>query len=110
MENDLRGVFAANVKALLESRNENTVSAAKLTGMDQKTIWSYCHSLSSNPTLTKIETLAEAFSVPPYRLLLPASFDQNATPSAANIINQLHKLNDRQIQHVAELVDLLASQ
>jgi len=65
-----------------------------------------------NPTLNNVEAIAAAFEISPFRFLLAESFQQNNVSGAAieRIIDNLDKLNEREIEHVVALVDLLASQ
>jgi len=59
-----------------------------------------------------MEAIADALKVSPYRFLLAESFTYNTVPGAPieRIIGDLNKLNEREVGHVVELVDLLANQ
>lgn len=111
MENTLRGVFADNLTTLLNLKEETSVSAARRSQINQKTIWNYCYSPTCNPTLNNVEAIADAFKIAPYRFLLAESFTHNASQIdiIEQIIGNIRKLSEREIEHISELVELLAS-
>jgi transcriptional regulator with XRE-family HTH domain len=67
----LAETLAGNISALMQDRKITSDAAfAKIANVDQKTIWRIRHSEQS-PTIDKLETIAQAFGLRAWQLLIP---------------------------------------
>jgi len=95
-----QAVLAANCQRLRGEQSQTDVAVrATRAGfkIDQKTVSRMENPDYSNSTLKKIEAVAAAFSVPPWKLLLPsnvAQLEQHHNHKAKQIISVVETLND----------------
>lgn len=94
-----RGIFAANLRRLMEQRGERQVDIAKLLSVSKSTVSAYL-SGEQTPRMDKIEALSRYYGVPISALIEPASVGQSSSDSviparAAPIVHIYDSLNEQ---------------
>lgn len=95
-----RGIFAANLRRLMEQRGERQVDIAKLLSVSKSTVSAYL-SGEQTPRMDKIEALSRHYGVPISALIElspaePSSSDSGIVPlRAAPIIRVYDSLNEK---------------
>lgn len=107
MKKTIPEVVSENISALIELRDENTVSLGKKARIDQKTVWNYMKKEGCNPTLKKLESLARALDVSPALLLVEGAFSNGAPPNgSALLVERLVRLPTAGQRQVSEFIEL----
>jgi transcriptional regulator with XRE-family HTH domain len=107
MKKLLTEIVAKNIQELLEARGENSVTAGKRSGIDQKTVWNYTQAETCNPTLKKVDLLAKALDIHPSLLMIESAF-ANGVPDhkTAELIYRILQLSPTARRQVSEFIEM----
>ena len=107
MKKLLSEIVSENIQALLDSQGEDSVSAAKKSGIDQKTVWNYTQPDRCNPTIKKIDLLAKALKVHPSLLMIESAFQEGVPDHrTAELLHRILKLSPAARRQVGEFIEM----
>jgi transcriptional regulator with XRE-family HTH domain len=107
MEKLLSEIVSENIKTLLAELGEDSVSASKKSGIDQKTVWNYTQADRCNPTIKKIDALAKALKVHPSLLMVESAFVNGVPDSkSAELPRRILELSPSARRQVMEFIEM----
>jgi len=111
MKKTIPEIVSENIVALISLRGESTVSAGKKSKIDQKTVWNYTQPDFCNPTLKKLDALANALDVHPSMLLIDGAFTREApSKEAARLLERIVRLKPAAQRQVSEFMEMWEQQ
>lgn len=107
MKKPLNEIVAKNIFRLLEHLGETSMSAKKLTKLDQKTVWNMANAEHCNPTIRNIEKLANGLGVHPAFLLIDSALDQSIPDKQTiELMERILHLSPKARGQVAEFIEM----